>query len=118
MKLLLVTIGILAVAFAFPNDRNDAGTSSAPPSDGQSDNEGGRAVAHQQPFINLAFIPVEFDPSWLNNSSGPIQPRPFIGWQGCQVIFSNVFTHHDKKSSHVFTYKISRNLQGNLLKSG
>uniref|UniRef100_T1D5I9 Putative secreted protein n=1 Tax=Psorophora albipes TaxID=869069 RepID=T1D5I9_9DIPT len=81
MKLLLVTIGILAVAFAFPNHRDDAGTSSAPASDGQSDNEGTTsfAVAQQQPWINLAFIPVEFNPSWLNNnSSGPIQPRPFF----------------------------------------
>uniref|UniRef100_T1E2Q1 Putative secreted protein n=1 Tax=Psorophora albipes TaxID=869069 RepID=T1E2Q1_9DIPT len=94
MKLLLVTIGILAVAFAFPNDRNDddaaAGTSSAPASDGQSDNEGGVAVAHQEPLINLAFIPVDFDPSWLNNISGPIQPRPFIGWRDILKYISSV----------------------------
>uniref|UniRef100_T1E3C4 Putative secreted protein n=1 Tax=Psorophora albipes TaxID=869069 RepID=T1E3C4_9DIPT len=84
MKLLLVTIGILAVAFAFPNNRDDeAGPSSAPASDGQSRNEtddGGDAEQQQHQFINFTLpdgqhVSIQFDPS------GPIQPRPFIGWR-------------------------------------
>uniref|UniRef100_T1E2P9 Putative secreted protein n=1 Tax=Psorophora albipes TaxID=869069 RepID=T1E2P9_9DIPT len=87
MKLLLVTIGILAVAFAFPNHRNDdPAEASSPPSDnGQSRNEtdsdsnDGGAVK-QQHLFNLT-LPDGQQVSILFDPSGPIEPRPFLKWR-------------------------------------
>uniref|UniRef100_T1DFK9 Putative hhh secreted protein n=1 Tax=Psorophora albipes TaxID=869069 RepID=T1DFK9_9DIPT len=77
MKLLLVTfVAILAVAIAFPDHRDDDGTSTPP-----SAQWNGTADNIAELLFNLTFpdgeVPFDFDQVNFGNNSGPIQPRPF-----------------------------------------
>uniref|UniRef100_T1E399 Putative hhh secreted protein n=1 Tax=Psorophora albipes TaxID=869069 RepID=T1E399_9DIPT len=81
MKLLLVIFvatiaAILALAVAFPDHRDDEGTSTPP-----SGQWNGTADNIAELLFNLTFpdgeIPFDFDQVNFGNNSGPIQPRPF-----------------------------------------